>query len=74
MSFVGSGDDDAWWDAVEQEVAPKNLSLRCQDIVFRMTQSLASKDYSAVLYAFTVCPLRKISKEGHTGPCRDAAG
>ena len=51
---VSSNEDDSWWTPIEQEVTPKTLRLRCHDIVFRMTQSLASKDYSAVLYAYTV--------------------
>jgi hypothetical protein len=46
---------DAWWPPVEQEVLPKNLSLRCHDVIFRMTQLLASKDYASVLHAYTVC-------------------
>lgn len=54
MSMSTVSEDESWWPAIEKEVAPKNLSLRCQDIVFRMTQSLASKDYNAVLYALTV--------------------
>jgi hypothetical protein len=46
--------NDDWWSRVEREVAHSNLGLRCSDVIFRMTQMMASKDYGAVLHAMTV--------------------
>ena len=47
-----AAEDDAWWAAVERDL--QHLRFRCPDIIFQMTQNLASKDYEAVLHAFTV--------------------
>ena len=51
---VDSSDGESWWPGVERECHFGNLTHRCNDVIFRVNQSLGSKDYTTVLQAFTV--------------------